>query len=407
MFSVPDPFSVPYDLPEGQTMMHRLLSILLATIALGLGLTSYSAPDRAEDPVVLGAVYNITGRQSVFDKPSLEGARLAVTEVNARGGVLGRQIQLLEIDGESDPATLDRKTSEALHAHPAIVALFGLSDTDMAVAAGRAAARGNRFLLTSGATSPKLPAEVPNHLYLACFGDNTQAAAAAEWAFHSLHARTASVVFNSERTYTRLLHGYFEARFKELGGSIKSVTSFKPGAAETITGGLGHADIIFLATEETGEAVACTERLRAAGFNEPIFGGDGFDTPSAWMQAPQCKDIYYTTHAWLAADNPNPKVRAFLEAYRAANNGETPEGFAAQGYDAAHLLIDAIARAGSDDPVLVQKALAGTTGFNGVTGEINFENGNPVPRKSVALIAVASGKVSLVTTIVPKRVPAP
>lgn len=378
----------------------RVLLLLLALAAIS------QSPARAADPVILGAVYNTTGRQAVLDQPSEMGARLAVKETNAEGGVLGRPVALATVDGESRPETVATRTTALTVDHPSVAALLGLSDSDMALAAGRAAAGAGRLFLTSGATSPKLPAEVPEFLFLACFGDNVQAAAAAEWAYRSLGARTAAVVFNSERTYTRLLHGYFQARFEELGGRIVSVTSYRPGAMQDVAAGVKTADMVFLSSEETGEAVEGVTRFRAAGIAVPVLGGDGYDTPKLWAERPELGEVYYTTHAYLADDNPDPAVQAFLLGFE-AEYGKRPDGFAALGYDAARLLVDAVGRAGSDDPEAVRASLAATDGFRGVTGTIGFAGGSRIPRKSVALLSVSGGTVALVSEVMPERVPAP
>ncbi len=95
--------------------------------------------------------------------------------------------------------------------------LIGFSDTDMVLAAASIAAKNKRVFLTSGATSPELPRQVPQYLFLACFGDNVQAAAGAEWAVKTLKARTAVVLYKQTSTYAKLLHGYFQTRFKQTG----------------------------------------------------------------------------------------------------------------------------------------------------------------------------------------------
>jgi len=391
---------------KGVIIMRRSF-FLLAVLLIGhFPMQSSTAADQSP-PVVLGGVYNLTGRQSVLDKPSVNGALLATKETNAEGGVLGRPVELVVVDGESVPDTVASRTAGLIDGYPTVAALFGLSDTDMALAAGRAAAKRGRLFLTSGATSPKLPLKVEKFLYLACFGDNVQAAVAAEWAYKNLKARTASIVFNSERTYTQLLHSYFQARFERLGGRVVSSTSYKVGSMTGIADNLKPADIIFLASEETGEAVAGARILRQAGFMEPILGGDGYDTPSMWAEQPDLKDIYYTTHAFLAATNPNPLVTSFRQAYMKAYSGQEPDSFAALGYDAVRLLINAVFRAGIDDPVKVRSALAMTSGFRGVTGIISFDGDSEIPRKSVTVLSVTNGKVLLVEEVLPDRVPIP
>jgi branched-chain amino acid transport system substrate-binding protein len=180
----------------------------------------------ADGPVLLGAVYNLSGPQAAFDEPSARGAELAAARANAAGGVLGRQVKLVIADPGGSLDRVAAVTGELIDAHPSIAAVLGLSDTDMVLAAAPVAAGRQRLFMTAGATSPKLPAQVPEHLFLACFGDNVQAAAAAEFAYHDLAARTASIIYNAATTYTTLLQAYYRARFEELGGRIVATRNY-------------------------------------------------------------------------------------------------------------------------------------------------------------------------------------
>jgi branched-chain amino acid transport system substrate-binding protein len=356
--------------------------------------------------VVLGAIYNLTGNQAGLDIPSSRGARLAVDEANRTGGVLGRAVRLVLQDGESRPEVIAAKTAAALAGAPSMSALFGLSDTDMVLAAAPVAAQHRRLFLTSGATSPLLPAVVPEYLFLACFGDNVQAAAAAEWAYDDLGARTVSVLFNANASYTRLLHGYFQTRFAELGGRVVSVESYAPGEIGPAVDRLGKADIVFVSAvpEDVVEAVRL---LRAGGFAVPIVGGDGFDVEDVWRDHPEFSGVYFTTHAYLGEDNPDPRVAAFREAYAEAYPGSLPDAFAALGYDAARLLITAVTAARSPDPEKVRQALAVIQRFEGVTGTMSYPPGGRIPTKSVTILEIENGQSKLVRTLSPTQVPPP
>jgi len=359
------------------------------------------------DPLVIGAVYNLTGDQSELDIPSADGARLAVDQANEAGGALGRQIELAVEDGATDPEAIAEKVVSLLDRHPTMPALLGLSDTDMALAAARPAADAGRLFLTSGATSPRLPDQVPEWLFLACFGDNVQAAAAAEWTHEVLRAKTAAVLYNTGSSYTMLLQGYFRARFEQLGGTIASST---PYAADSLSAAalrsVARADVVFLSAQPE-DAVRAVGLLRAAGYAMPIVGGDGLDAEDLWQAHPDVSDVFFTTHAYLGEDNADPVVTVFREAFARAHPGIAPDAFTALGYDAARLLLDAVSRAGSDDPVAVREALAATHDFKGVTGLITFAGGSRIPSKSVTILEIRDGGRRFVTQRVPEVVPAP
>ncbi len=385
---------------------------MLRNLVLGAFVSSMvaapSAGMAADGPVLLGAVFNLSGPQAAFDAPSRRGAELAVAEANGHGGVLGRQVELVVADPESRLEQVAGRTGALIDGHPSISALLGLSDTDMVLQAAPVAARRQLVFVTSGATSPKLPAEIPDYLFLACFGDNVQAAAAAEYAYHDLGARTAAVLYNSAVTYTTLLQGYFRKRFEELGGRVTAVQSYPDAAGQgAALSALGKADVVFLSAQEPAEAAAGVAKLRQAGVDAPILGGDGFDSEDEWSKHPALGNVYFTTHAYLGPDNPDPVVKAFDDAYRRAYDGQAPDGFAALGYDAVGVLLAAIEAGGSAEPAAVLASLATLGRYRGITGTISYEGGSRIPRKSVTILKVSGGKLGFVEQAVPARVPAP
>jgi branched-chain amino acid transport system substrate-binding protein len=377
-------------------------AVLVALAALAAG----ARAPAAERPVVIGALYNLTGGQQDLDIPSSRGARLAVDEANKAGGVLGRKVELVLVDGETRPEVIAREAARLLRHEPTPAGLIGFSDTDMVLAAAPIAAKNKRVFLTSGATSPRLPREVPKYLFLACFGDNVQAAAGAEWAVKALKARTAVVLYKRTSSYAKLLHGYFETRFKQLGGKVLAVRAYTLADIKTKVKSLPQADLIYFAAQPD-DVLGGFAALRGAGAAAPIFGGDGLDIGDAWQQAAQAGNIYFTTHAYLGADNPDPRVRAFRAAFTKAYPSQQPDAFSALGYDTARLLMAAIKSAGSAQPQAVRKALAATHDFPGVTGTISYRGGSRIPAKSVSIIAVKGGHQLLAASVLPKKIPAP
>ena len=381
---------------------HCAAAILIASAAVVFA----SLGVRAAEPVVIGAMYNLTGGQQDLDIPSSRGARLAIEEANQNGGVLGRPVKLILVDGRTKPKVIAREATKILARKPPPAGLVGFSDTDMVLAAARVAAKNKRVFLTSGATSPQLPRQVPRYLFLACFGDNVQAAAGAEFAVNTLKARTAVVLYKQGSSYARLLHGYFETRFKALGGKVLTVRGYTLADIQAKADGLPKADLVYFAAQPD-DVLPGIAALRGAGIAAPILGGDGLDIGAAWKGNAAADKIYFTTHAYLGADNPAPRVQAFRAAYAKAYPGQQADAFAALGYDTARLLMAAIKSAGGTQPQAVRKALATTTGFKGVTGTISYRHGSRIPAKSVSIIAVAQGRQTLAATVLPRKIPPP
>lgn len=390
--------------------MKKWMVPLIALVAIGVSLGSCAKSTGST--IKIGMIYNMTGAQASLDAPSANGAKLAVKEINAAGGVLGKQIELISYDGKTDAETIGKAATQ-LATSDKVVAMLGFSDSDMVMAAAPIAAKSGIMFVTSGATSPKLPAQVPDYLFLACFGDNVQAAAAAEYAYKNLNSKTVYLLIDKGMEYTMLLGKYFKERFTELGGTVVLEDYYQTGdkdysAQITKLKALKPApDILFISSgpDDVGTIV---KQFRDGGVKQPIFGGDGYDTPLlVQIAGPGANNVYFTTHSLMDAEAGTPAAKKFIADYKAEYKTDPENAFAGLGYDTVKLIVDSISRAKSTDPKAIRDALQTTKGLAGVTGTITFETGNPIPQKGVALIQVKNGKLVLAAEVVPEKVPAP
>ena len=357
--------------------------------------------------IQIGAVY-CDGDQKVLDEPSAIGARLAVEQANRAGGIGGQQIKLITINPDSSPDSVKNAVSDALEKNPGITAFVGLSDTDLAVAAGRVAKKKGLPFITSGATSPKLPNALGSRFFLACFGDNVQAAAAAQWLRDIKGCSTVAVIIDPSHTYTRLLADYFTKAFRLRGGRITAQSRFYPDNHFKITPSILKADAVFLAAETVKDAIPVIHRLRSMGFAGPIIGGDGLDDPETWSNQPLAANVFFTTHAFPSSAPGSASQSVINNFQREFNNlsgGKAPNSFSGLGYDATRLLLQSIANAGSAKPDEITKAIE-KSHLAGVTGQIRFSESNRVPLKPVSIISAMKPR-DAAFQITPTKVPAP
>ncbi len=357
--------------------------------------------------IKIGAVY-CHGDQQVLDGPSAIGARLAVDQVNRAGGIEAQPVELIAITPDSSPDSVKNAVSEALEKNPGISAFVGLSDTDLALAAGSVAKKKGLPFVTSGATSPKLPAALGSRFFLACFGDNVQAAAAAQWLRDSKNCRTVAVLLDPSHTYTRLLAGYFSKAFRSGGGKITAKARFQPGRYFKISPSILKADAVFLAAESPKDAMPVIQRLRSMGFAGPIIGGDGLDVPDAWIRQSLAANVFFTTHAYPSrapGSASSATAKAFQRGFKKLSGGKDSDSFSGLGYDATRLLLQSIATAGSTDPKAIAKALQHSR-LAGVTGQIHYTKGSRVPLKPVSIISATTPQDGLLQ-LTPSLVPAP
>jgi branched-chain amino acid transport system substrate-binding protein len=331
--------------------------------------------------------------------------RLAAARINAHGGVLGRRLKLIAADSRSRPRAVSRAVRTLIRDRR-VVALGGLNDSTLALAAGPVAQRAGIPFVTSGATLPALPKRIGNTFFMAAYGDDAQADAVADMALDNLHARSAFVLVDRGAVFTRALAGFFGQRFAERGGTIAGSLSYASGerdfgaAMAAIRARVPAPDVLFFSGLPS-EAGRLVRQARAAGLTQPILSGDGFDTPLIGRRAGDlADDVFYSTH--VALDSPAPRVRRFVAAYRKRYGRRPESAFAALGYDTVRLIADAIRRARSDRPGAIRRALAATRHFAMVTGTITYARGRRTPVKPVTIIRVENGRPSFYLATTPR-----
>jgi branched-chain amino acid transport system substrate-binding protein len=356
----------------------------------------------AETAVLL----DLEGAQASIGRPAMNGFVLGLQEAAVDGVV--PLVALLDTQSDRE------KTREVARAMASKVSMAaGFTDNDSVLVAGPYFQRARVPFLSIGATDPALPNEVGWGIFLAPFGDNTQAAAGAEFAFREFGGSVA-ILWDSTSEYTRTLPRYFRTRFEELGGRVLLDQPYDGGCdisalAARVKGPLSMPDSIYLAglPDCIGDVVAS---LREEGVTQPILGGDGLDTPELLSGGPESTptdDVWLTTHAWLSEQTGTPEAKAFIDAYRDAYGVAPSDAFAALGYDAGRLMVDVLRRARSTHGRGILRALEATEGFEGVTGTISFSPQSHVPLKTVWVLEVQGGERSLASHFIPESVPPP
>jgi branched-chain amino acid transport system substrate-binding protein len=349
----------------------------------------------AQEPIKIGALYNVTGGMSSLDGPSLKGAQLAAKQVNEAGGVLGRPIEVIAIDTRTDQQETAKAAQRVLSED--VVAGIGMSDTTFVMAAAPLFQEAGIPFVTSGATHPELPQWVGNYMFMTPFGDDDQSYAIADHAYDTLGIRKAAVWTDQSMDFTKALSKFFLERFKERGGEIVGEDSFMIGDTDfsaqiaRLKSMEPAPDAVFVSAIPT-EAGLSVKQIREAGITLPIVSGDGFDTDLvATTPGPElADDVYFSTHTYRGDDRP--EVTAFVEDYKTEYGIEPENAFAPLGYDAMMLVVDAIKRADSAEPDAIRDALEKTRGFKAVTGEISYTRESMVPPKPISIISVQNGE---------------
>jgi branched-chain amino acid transport system substrate-binding protein len=393
----------------------RFLSTAAAIgAAAPLAASAQATPDASPaaaptgDPIRIGAVYNLTGGLSSLDNPARDGSLLAVGELNAAGGVLGRPVELVVEDGRTDLTTVTNATRKLIE-EDAVVAVIGLTDTSYAIPVANVAQESAIPFLTVGATAPIITL-AGDYAFMLPFGDNVQAAVGAEYAAEQGWT-TCGLMIDDQMDFTKFLAAYFVDRFddEDIGGEIVAEVTYATGDTDfsaqlTELRNLSpQPDFLYISSgpQEIGTIV---KQARDLGVDLPIVGGDGYDTPLlVELAGPAAEGVVFATHQGVYGESPT--ADAFRAAYEAEYGQPVPSVFAALGYDGLQLMADAISRAGGTEAAAIRDALAATQGFEGITGVVTYEEGSRVPNKGCALIEVQNGEFVLLRNVTPEKVP--
>ena len=357
------------------------------------------AAARAAEPVKVGFFMSITGRDASFGEASLRGARLAVDEINAAGGVLGRPLELVVEDNRSQ-AGESATAAKKLIARDRVVALIGECSSARTLEAAPVAQAAGVPLVTPASTNPKVT-ETGDAVFRVCFIDPFQGDVLATFARQRLNLKRAALLIDAGSPYSVGLADYFSRKFKALGGEI--VATQKYAGADTdyraqLTSLRAAApDAIFLPGYYVTAGLVA-KQAKQLGLTATLLGGDGFEAPQLLEIGGAALDgAYYSTH--FAAENSDAGSRRFVAAYQ-GRFGAVPNGLSALTYDSVRLVADAVTRAGSTERAAVRAALAATRDFPGVTGRTSI-NAQRDAEKSAAIIAVRGGKLQFVEAIAP------
>jgi len=388
--------------------MYRRLAAAAAVTALVLAACSGGG---SGDKIKIGGGFALTGDESALDLPAANGAKLAVKEINDAGGVLGKQIDFIVHDSQYK-MDVTAQTAKQFVEQDKVEAMIGYTDTDSVLASGPTFQSAGIPFITVGATSPKIPDQVGDQMYLAAFGDNVQAAAGAEYALKTF-GPNAYLLWDKGVEYTTLLGAYFKSRFTEAGGTIVLEDSYDDKATDFSAQiakmkALSPAPDFYYIAAMPYNIGPLVKQMRDAGITGPIVGGDGYDTPDLVSVAGAAADnVLFSTHALMDAAGGTDGIKKFMAAYNTEYGHDPENAFAALGYDTVYLLADAIKRAGSMDSKALNEAIGSTKDFPGITGLITYANGAHVPQKGVTLIEVKDQKFTLGAEVVPEGVPAP
>lgn len=329
---------------------------------------------------------------------STPGARLAVAKINARGGVHGVPIRLLEYDTQTSPLGARQAARRAVA--DGVSVIVGPSLSSQALAAAQVAQAAGTPLVCNVATHPEITA-VGDYIFRVCFSDNTQGQALADFLRQHLGSKRLALLVNASSDYSMDLARIVTERFLEHGGQVvareeyvREETDFS-SLLKTLM--VARPDVLFCPAHwEITQILAVLRQRQEADQPVPtLVGGDGISFPGLSETTEGLR-----TPIYFASQLPAKLAPEVLEGFPPEIT-QTPHPAAAGffAWDAVHLVADAIARAGSDEPAAIRTALARTRDFPTITGPLTFNaQGDPL-RRPIYILSAKDGVISDVTAI--------
>lgn len=348
---------------------------VLSVFALAAIFCAVGCSKKDSESIKIGGVFPLTGGVSVYGVECKNGIDLAIDEINAAGGVNGRQIVLISEDDEGNP---DKSVNafQKLTTKDGVKLIIG-SLTSGCTKAMTQRAQAMKVLQIAPAATATDITDAGNYIFRACFIDPFQGTVGGKFSIETLGAKKAAILYDIGNDYSVGLTENFEKTFNDLGGTIVAKESYatndKDFNAQLTKIKNAAPDVLYL-PDYYGTVALIAKQARAQGITIPLVGADGWDGLTA-NAGDEVLNGYYSNH--YATDSDSPAVQKFVKSFRDRYRKD-PNSFAALGYDSVYLLRDSILKAGTDEVSAVRDALENIDG-DYVTGRLRFdEKRNPI-----------------------------
>jgi len=352
-----------------------------------------------DNVILIGNFGSMTGSEATFGTSTRDGILLALEEANNEGGVNGKRLELKAYDNQGKPEEA-RLNVEKLINEDKVVAVLGEVASTRSLAGAPVAQQNKVPMITPSSTNPEVTKK-GDYIFRTCFIDPFQGKVMATFAVNTLKFKKAAILRDSKSDYSMGLANFFTDTFTSLGGVIVADEKYVSGdvdfKAQLTSLKSKKVDFIYIPGYYT-EVGLIARQARDLGLNQPLLGGDGWDSPKlVEIGGAALKDAYFSNH--YTAEDPRPEVQKFIENYKKKFN-IVPDGLAAAGYDAAKILINALKTLPIIDMAKLRDAIAATRDYLGVTGKITL-NANRDAEKSAVVLKVADGTFKYVETVNP------
>jgi len=367
---------------RGAIQLIGLVFVLVVAALLGASATR-ATTDRAAaglpSQYKIGVNMALTGATAPYDQPALAGLKMAVAEINAKGGIGGKSKIVLSIKNDRSDAGQAAADSQTLAAQ-GINFMMLPGDPSVSIPAGTVAQSHHIPMMTCLASLPTQRKAIGPYFFGGESADNVVAAAEAIWAV-SHGMKTAYTLVGPDQAYTQNYPRYFAEAFAKAGGKVVGSDTWRQGTTDFSAQiqkirNLKTAPAVIESSMYEPDLPAFIKQVRAAGVHSTLLQSDASDTPTIEQLGTLVNGLTFST---LGFPTPHSKLASFYTRFRQRYGHQPPNVLAAVCYDSMYLIADAVAKAGSADPQSVVNALNAVKHYNqGVLGATTYSNGFPL-----------------------------
>jgi len=376
------------------------LCVLILASCNGAGGSSTGSGDAAAEEILIGEYGSLTGEDATFGTSTKNGIDIAVDEINAAAGLLGKKVRVIVEDdqGKAEEANI---VVTKLITKDKVVAVLGEVASSRSLAAAPVAQQYSVPMISPSSTNVEVTRK-GDYVFRVCFLDPFQGFVMAKFATTTLKMTKVAILRDIKSDYSVGLANAFIENFKKMGGTIVGDESYSAGDtdfnAQLTSIKAKNPQAIFVPGYYTAVGLIARQ-AKKQGIAAPLLGGDGWDSPKLTEIGGAALDgSFFTNH--YSVEDPSPEAQKFLTAYKARFNS-VPDALAGLGYDSAMVLFEAIKRAGSTDGKKIRDEIARTKDHAGVTGKITLDSERNANKPAVVL-EIRGGKFLFRETISPE-----
>lgn len=383
-----------------RNMIGMVLGFMMGMSTVGCGNTeatsSHNSGDTSET-IKIGLLTPRTGKVAQYGINVENAAKLAIDEVNAAGGIDGKQVEMIVYDNKGD-ATESINLFKRLVDNDEVVAIVGPVISSTALAVAPLAEQKGIPVITPTATNVDVTLD-SDYMFRACFTDPYQGGIMSKFAASNLGAKKAAILYNSGDDYSTGLAEAFKENFEGAGGTITDYEAYTEDEKDfkaVLTNIKANSPDVLFVPDYYNTVGLIAEQVKQVGLEVTMLGADGWDDVQKDYGS-VTEGYYFTNH--YAADDTDAIVQNFVKSYQSAYEGNTPNALGALGYDATKIMCCAIDKADSTDGEDIVKALS-ETDMDCVAGHVTFdENGDP--EKAVTILTIHDGNLVFETKVEP------